>query len=273
MADAEEEARKRLIEYQAERRAEIRTQSRFSIPFIFRLPTATSISFFLGMGLGISHGSQQTGLRFRAENAHRLPTTPTGWYLYHKSKNYHMAYGGVVEGLRMGTKVSIWTAGFFSIEDMFDRYRGTTDFVNTVIASLSVAGAFSLWSMHHLCPIWPLKLIIYRPISSRNSSENGKDRISNGSSIWIGTRCSGDGKREKAGICGVHPTYCTTESRYRGQNNLMIYYIRYRTSSIPYLCVLYPTLPPTMVEIAGSFEQSGATIAVCFGPKIKLLLS
>lgn len=47
----------------------------------------------------------------------------------------------------MGTKVSIWTAGFFSIEEMFDRYRGTKDFINTVIASLSVAGAFSLWSI------------------------------------------------------------------------------------------------------------------------------
>ncbi len=46
----------------------------------------------------------------------------------------------------MGAKVSFWTAGFFSIEEMFDRYRGTKDFINTVIASLSVAGGFSLWS-------------------------------------------------------------------------------------------------------------------------------
>ena len=58
-----------------------------------------------------------------------------------------MAFGGVKEGLKMGTKVSFWTIGFFYIEDMFDRYRGTKDFINTVIASLSVAGAFSMWSM------------------------------------------------------------------------------------------------------------------------------
>jgi hypothetical protein len=102
------------------------------------------------MGLGVSHGAQEAGLRFRAENAHRLPTSPTGWYLYHKSKNYKMAFGGVKEGIKMGAKVSVWTIGFFYIEDMFDRYRGTKDFINTVIASLSVAGAFSAWSKFNL---------------------------------------------------------------------------------------------------------------------------
>jgi hypothetical protein len=55
--------------------------------------------------------------------------------------------GGVKEGFKMGGKVSFWTAAFFSVEEIFDRYRGTKDFINTVIASLSVAGGFSLWSM------------------------------------------------------------------------------------------------------------------------------
>jgi len=126
-------------------REEKRLNSR-SLPFAQRLPLATTLSFLVGMGLGISHGSQSTGLRFRAENAHRLPSTPTGWYLYHKSKNYQMAFGGVMEGFRMGARVSIWTAGFFGIEEMFDRYRGKKDFINTVIASLSIAGAFSVWN-------------------------------------------------------------------------------------------------------------------------------
>lgn len=125
---------------------QLKLDSRMGFPFGMRLPFATVVSFIAGMGLGMSHGSQTAGLRFRAEHAHRLPTTHTGWYLYHKSKNYNMAYGGVIEGLRMGAKVSFWTAGFFSIEELFDRYRGTKDFLNTVIASLSVAGGFSLWS-------------------------------------------------------------------------------------------------------------------------------
>ncbi|KAK6612778.1 hypothetical protein H4I96_01991 [Botrytis cinerea] len=60
--------------------------SRMSIPYGARLPLCTSISFLCGMALGISHGSQAASLRFRAENAHRLPTSPTGWYLYHKNR-------------------------------------------------------------------------------------------------------------------------------------------------------------------------------------------
>lgn len=94
----------------------------------------------------MSHGGLVAGYRFRAENAHRLPTSQKGWYLYHKSKNYQVAFGGVKEGLKMGTKIAFWTAGFFFVEDVFDRYRHTKDFVNTVGASLAVAGGFSLWS-------------------------------------------------------------------------------------------------------------------------------
>jgi hypothetical protein len=155
--DSENEAA--YSQRRAEQFQQMKVNSRFSLPFHSRLPLATTMSFLVGMGLGISHGSRETGLRFRAENAHRLPSTPTGWYLYHKSKNYRIAYGGVMEGLKMGAKVSIWTASFFSIEEMFDRYRGTKDFLNTVIASLSVAGAFSVWSMFLplFLPLQPFK--------------------------------------------------------------------------------------------------------------------
>jgi hypothetical protein len=73
--------------------------SRLSLPAPLRILIATSASFVLGASLGVSHGSKTAGLVFRAENAHRLPATPTGWYLYHKSKNYHMAMGGVKEGV------------------------------------------------------------------------------------------------------------------------------------------------------------------------------
>jgi len=146
MADDEDAIKKAVEEWRRERTRQMKIDSRFSLPFHIRLPFATSLSFIVGMGLGVSHGSHLAGLRFRAENAHRLPTTPTGWYLYHKSKNYQRAYGGVIEGFRMGGRVSIWTAGFFGIEEMLDRYRGTKDFLNTVLASLSMAGAFSAWS-------------------------------------------------------------------------------------------------------------------------------
>jgi len=124
---------------------------RLSLPFYLRLPIASSVSFFTGMSLGLSHGSQIAGLRFRAENAHRLPQTPTGWYLYHKSKNYHMMLGGVKEGFKMGGKVAIWVGGFFTVEEAVDRLRGgKRDFFSTVVAGLGMAGGFSLWSEYSI---------------------------------------------------------------------------------------------------------------------------
>lgn len=120
--------------------------SRLSIPTVARIPAASALSFMTGMGLGLVQGSKMAGLRFRAEHAHKLPQTTTGWYMYHKSKNYHVALGGVREGLKMGARVSVWTTAMFCIEAMFDNYRGSTDFVNTVLACVSVAGGFSLWS-------------------------------------------------------------------------------------------------------------------------------
>lgn len=120
--------------------------SRLSIPAILRLPMASALSFFAGFTLGTAQGGKMAGLRFRAEHAHKLPTTTTGWFLYHKSKNYHIAYGGIREGLKMGFRVSFWTTAMFAIEQMFDSYRGTADLLNTVTSCVTVAGGFSLLS-------------------------------------------------------------------------------------------------------------------------------
>ena len=133
---------------------QLRQTSRLSIPTFVRIPAASAVSFSIGMGLGLAQGSKMAGLQFRAEHAHKLPTTTTGWYLYHKSKNYHVAYGGIKEGLKMGTRVCVWTTAMFTIENMFDVYRGSMDFVNTVLACVTVAGGFSLWSMPLSIPTW-----------------------------------------------------------------------------------------------------------------------
>lgn len=121
-------------------------QSRLSIPSVLRIPSATVLGFIGGFGLGLSHGGKMAGLRFRAENSHRFPTTQVGWYLYHKSKNYHIALGGIKEGMKMGGKVSLWAGSFFVVEEVIDQLRGTKDFVSTAVAGLGIAGAFSAWS-------------------------------------------------------------------------------------------------------------------------------
>ncbi|KAL8372442.1 hypothetical protein RB595_001985 [Gaeumannomyces hyphopodioides] len=139
-------SRRRARQITPEEMAELARNSRLSTPSFVRIPAAAAASFGVGMTLGIMHGSKMRGLRFRAEHAHKLPSSTTGWYLYHRSKNYHMAFGGIKEGLRMGGRICFWTTAMFAIEDMFDGYRGSMDGINTVMASVAVAGGFSLWN-------------------------------------------------------------------------------------------------------------------------------
>lgn len=125
-------------------------ESRLSLPPFVRLPLATLTAFGIGMALGLTHGSKMAGLRFRAEHAHRLPTSTTGWYMYHKSKNYHLAFGGLKEGFKVGGKLAVLSTAMFCVENLFDVYRGTKDMFNTVMASLAIANGFSLWSAFSL---------------------------------------------------------------------------------------------------------------------------
>lgn len=148
-----------------------------------RIVLAGISSFGVGTVLGISQGITMAALRFRAEHAHKLPTTPTGWFMYHKSKNYQMARAGVREGFAMGAKVSFWTIAMFSIENLYDDYRQSNDFVNTILASLTVAGGFSLWSMSLLFRVVPFLRVVLltnnavcRQVQSRHDRANHKDR-------------------------------------------------------------------------------------------------
>lgn len=110
------------------------------------------------------------GMRFRAENSHRLPTSQVGCYLYHKSKNYYIAFGGIKEGIKMGGKVSFWAGSFFVVEEVVDQLRGTKEFVSTALAGLSIAGAFSAWS------IFTLKDIGIITLSLTMSAQTGSPR-------------------------------------------------------------------------------------------------
>ena len=120
---------------------------RLSTPAIYRILGATATGFSIGAILGAAYGGKTAGLRFRAENAHRLPTSTKGWYLYHKSKNYHAMLQGVKEAGKMGSKVGFWAGGFFYLENVVDMIRGgRKDFLSTTMSGLTVAGAFSAWS-------------------------------------------------------------------------------------------------------------------------------
>lgn len=110
-----------------------------------RVLVGSFVAAFVGFSLGSTKGGQSAELRFRAEHAHKMPDSTTGWYLYHKSKNYHIMQGGIQEGARMGSRIGFWSFMALSLESTIDRARGASDMFSTIIASLTVSGAFSLW--------------------------------------------------------------------------------------------------------------------------------
>ncbi|RMZ86356.1 hypothetical protein DV736_g6416, partial [Chaetothyriales sp. CBS 134916] len=121
------------------------------MPLEVRGPFLIIGAFVAGMGLGGTRGGQLHADRYRAENAHRYPTTQAGWYLYQRSKNYHMMLGICSAGVRSGAVLSLWAAGFMATEEGIDQLRarllhradGQRDFLSTVIAALAVAGVHS----------------------------------------------------------------------------------------------------------------------------------
>ena len=129
---------------------------RLSIPVALRAPTLMIFSFACGASIGVSTGALRSSYRYRAENAHRLPTTQTGWFLYQKSKNYHAMLGGIREGVRFGSICTGWATLFMATEEMVDLSRarlfargdddvatGQRDFGSTVIAGMTLAGIYS----------------------------------------------------------------------------------------------------------------------------------
>ncbi|KAG0159111.1 hypothetical protein PDIDSM_6631 [Penicillium digitatum] len=90
---------------------------RLGIDFGKRLPYATISAFSTGLALGYYHGSKKAGLVFRAENAHRFPTTSTGWFQYHKTKNYIGVVGGAKDGMKMGLKLGAGAFAFCLFEE------------------------------------------------------------------------------------------------------------------------------------------------------------
>ncbi|KAF2755142.1 hypothetical protein EJ05DRAFT_123929 [Pseudovirgaria hyperparasitica] len=116
---------------------------RLSIPFETRIILGTCVSFGTGASLGLLDGSHMAGLVFRAENAHRLPTTHTGWYFYHKSKNYAMMMGGLKAGVRGGVLVGAFGGAFMLLEEAGDWIRGTRDFANSAFAGTVIATGYA----------------------------------------------------------------------------------------------------------------------------------
>lgn len=122
----------------------------------FRATFVLVSTLLTGFMLGAQQGSNTAANRYRAENAHRMPVSKNGWYLYRRSKGYHAFVGGVTQGVKYGGVLSLWAGGFLLIEEGLDRARGRVfsnyegelapgqkDFVNTVSSAVAVAGIYS----------------------------------------------------------------------------------------------------------------------------------
>lgn len=121
------------------------TPPRLGMDIENRLPLTALTAFSVGLGVGANHGARKAAYQFRAENAHRFPTTSTGWFQYHKTKNYKAIVGGVFDGVRLGTRLGVGAMAFVLFEETVDCARhDRRDFLSTVIAGLSFSGIYSL---------------------------------------------------------------------------------------------------------------------------------
>lgn len=108
----------------------------------------TALAAFLsGITIGVPHGAKKASYLFRAENAHRVPNSPSGWFQYHKWKNYAIGSRGLADGLKMGSGLALGAIAFSLFEETVDYARNDRrDFLSTVTAGLSFSGIYSLLS-------------------------------------------------------------------------------------------------------------------------------
>lgn len=73
------------------------------------------------------------------------------WYFYQKTKNYRVMYGGVVGGLKTGTRLGLWTAAFVTLQEGVEKglertsvgEQYPTRWLSGGVAGLGLAGAAS----------------------------------------------------------------------------------------------------------------------------------
>lgn len=121
---------------------------RLSLHPIIRIPMITTLATLAGFGLGFSHGGPLATYQYRAENAHRFPTTSAGWYLYHRTKGYHAVVGGMKHGAKMAGVLGGSVGLFLFTEYAVDRARGEwgrggQDVGSTVVAGATIGGAWA----------------------------------------------------------------------------------------------------------------------------------
>ncbi|EWC43591.1 hypothetical protein DRE_01478 [Drechslerella stenobrocha 248] len=95
-------------------------------------------SVFITTAIETTHTAS---LRFRAENAHRLPRSQKDWFFYHRSRSYAAMHAAVVRGVKRGVGMCGYVSLFLGVENAVDVARGRVDFAGSLLAG-GVAGAW-----------------------------------------------------------------------------------------------------------------------------------
>jgi hypothetical protein len=125
---------------------------RLGIPPDVRIYTWGLTTFGAVTMSGIIREYGRAALRFRAENAHRLPRSEKNWFYYHRAKSLYALKEAIPYGTKLGLRMAPWAMGFLLMEQGVDHARGgsSKDFLSTIMASISIAGLYSVWSMFFL---------------------------------------------------------------------------------------------------------------------------
>ncbi|KAK9479818.1 hypothetical protein V1514DRAFT_273952, partial [Lipomyces japonicus] len=118
---------------------------RLSVPAEIRLPAVFLATTVYAVPTGLYQGGRIAGLRFLAENSHRLPSTVQGWYFYHKRKNYMVMKHAMTESVAYSTRTVSFMMGLFGIEALLDHARDQIDFLNTTAGASVVGLAYALF--------------------------------------------------------------------------------------------------------------------------------
>jgi hypothetical protein len=125
------------------------TNERLSMRPADRISLGIVSGLLAGMCVGFMRGYQMADLRFRAENAHRMPKSEKGWFFYHRSKTHYSVLAGMKLSAKTGSVFALMSGMFLILEDQLDNIRGgqSKDCISTTIAGTMAGGLYSLASM------------------------------------------------------------------------------------------------------------------------------
>ncbi|KAJ3413264.1 hypothetical protein HDV05_008250 [Chytridiales sp. JEL 0842] len=121
-----------------------KTLTSFS-PQLFWSAQLTSALTFCGFASGAYLSGRHRSLQFLAENAHRLPKTMRGWYLYHKYKQHEAIHAGYKGGFKYAGRFGLIGLSYVTMESFLvsERGLGGESWVCSLTAGAVTSAVFS----------------------------------------------------------------------------------------------------------------------------------